>query len=599
MTPRLPLPPIRRQAPGRPHARAGRRRTRWGRGAGLAVAAGAAAMLAVPGGLTGSGVAAAASTTTAPAGPPAAGSGAPAGAATGAGGSGPTARAQCTGSGGGTGSTGTTGTTGGSGSGSGACGGTGTLSGPLQNASYWLAAKDGGVFAFGGLPFYGSMGGKPLNEPVVGITPALGGTGYWEVASDGGIFAFHAPFYGSMGGQHLNKPVVGMATDPATGGYWMVASDGGIFSFDAPFYGSMGGQHLNSPIVGMAVTPDGGGYWLVAADGGIFSFGDATFHGSMGGQPLASPIIGMAAAPDGGYWLAAANGTVYAFGAPFEGSLAGDPLTFPIVAIAGNGETSTGYWLTNANGAISAFGDAGNFGSAPQHLNSPIVGIADGPGTGAVTNTVVPSGSFGYDVSNYQCSTPLPSGHTIGIVEATGWPKSDPNPCLTREATWAGGGLELYAFLADGSSTTDQPGCNADPQCNFGFEAAAYAYDYVRSQGVNPDVTWWLDVEPINWSTDTAANAQVVAGALLELRGLGINTVGVYTSPLTWAKIVGTYQPPVPVWLAWYTNQPSQNCTTGFAYAAQNGDALPTGGILMTQYTDSAGSSGVDGDYAC
>ncbi len=77
--------------------------------------------------------------------------------------------------------------------------------------------------------------------------------GYTQVVSDGGIFNFGtSQFHGSMGGQPLNKPIVGMATDPATGGYWEVASDGGIFSFNAPFFGSMGGQPLNKPIVGMA-----------------------------------------------------------------------------------------------------------------------------------------------------------------------------------------------------------------------------------------------------------------------------------------------------------------------------------------------------------
>ena len=34
---------------------------------------------------------------------------------------------------------------------------------------YWLAAADGGVFAFGSAPFEGSMGGKQLNAGVVGI----------------------------------------------------------------------------------------------------------------------------------------------------------------------------------------------------------------------------------------------------------------------------------------------------------------------------------------------------------------------------------------------------------------------------------------------
>ncbi len=79
-------------------------------------------------------------------------------------------------------------------------------------------------------------------------------SGYWEVASDGGIFSFgDAQFYGSMGGKALNKPVVGIAATPDGQGYWEIASDGGIFSFgDAQFCGSMGGKALNEPVVGVA-----------------------------------------------------------------------------------------------------------------------------------------------------------------------------------------------------------------------------------------------------------------------------------------------------------------------------------------------------------
>ena len=112
------------------------------------------------------------------------------------------------------------------------------------------------------------------------------GKGYWMVASDGGIFSFgDAAFYGSMGGRPLNRPIVGMAADPATGGYWEVASDGGIFSFNAPFFGSTGGIHLNQPIVGMEASPNGQGYRFVASDGGIFTFGQAPFDGSTGSLP--------------------------------------------------------------------------------------------------------------------------------------------------------------------------------------------------------------------------------------------------------------------------------------------------------------------------
>ena len=38
----------------------------------------------------------------------------------------------------------------------------------------------------------------------------------------------------------------------------------------------------------MAATPDGGGYWLVAADGGVFAFGAAAFVGSLAGWNVPS-----------------------------------------------------------------------------------------------------------------------------------------------------------------------------------------------------------------------------------------------------------------------------------------------------------------------
>ena len=80
------------------------------------------------------------------------------------------------------------------------------------------------------------------------------GTGYWLVASDGGVFSFgDAGFFGSMGGKPLDSPIVGMAADRATGGYWLVAADGGIFSFAAPFDGSTGAIKLAAPVKGMAV----------------------------------------------------------------------------------------------------------------------------------------------------------------------------------------------------------------------------------------------------------------------------------------------------------------------------------------------------------
>ncbi len=71
------------------------------------------------------------------------------------------------------------------------------------------------------------------------MAPAANDQGYLFVASDGGIFTFgDVQFFGSMGGSPLNAPVVGAAIDNATGGYWLVSADGGIFAFGAPFYGA-------------------------------------------------------------------------------------------------------------------------------------------------------------------------------------------------------------------------------------------------------------------------------------------------------------------------------------------------------------------------
>jgi hypothetical protein len=269
--------------------------------------------------------------------------------------------------------------------GSGFGGSTGTASFTVSGHSgtgYWLVASDGGIFSFGSAVFYGSMGGQPLNKPIVGIAATPDGKGYWEVASDGGIFSFgDAVFYGSEGGKPLNAPIIAISATPDGKGYWEVASDGGIFAFgDAVFYGSEGGQPLNQAIVGMTATPDGMGYWEVASDGGIFAFGDAVFYGSTGSLTLAQPVVGMVPTPDGlGYWLAAADGGLFAFGdATFYGSVpAANVHVTNVVGITATSD-GRGYWEVATDGGIYAFGDAVFYGSmGGQPLNKPIVGMTE------------------------------------------------------------------------------------------------------------------------------------------------------------------------------------------------------------------------------
>ena len=205
--------------------------------------------------------------------------------------------------------------------------------------------------------YKGAVVGGGLARPAVGIAVTPSAEGYWLAASDGGIFAFgDARFLGSTGAIRLNQPVVALAATPTGAGYWLVAADGGIFAFgDALFQGSTGALALNMPIVGMASTPTGAGYWLVASDGGIFAFGDAAFRGSTGSLALSRPIVGMASNPSGGgYWLVAEDGGIFAFNTPFHGAMVGRCLPDRVVGIA-TSKRGEGYRLAGRDGLVYAF----------------------------------------------------------------------------------------------------------------------------------------------------------------------------------------------------------------------------------------------------
>ena len=124
---------------------------------------------------------------------------------------------------------------------------------------------------------------------------AAPGGGYWLVARDGGLFTYgDAPYFGSLGGRPLPGPVVGMAATPSGGGYWLAVGSeplaGKVVGIDP------GHNGLNDSAPGVIDQPvfNGTGYETcdttgTATDGGLHR-GPVQFqrrhlpHGRPGGR---------------------------------------------------------------------------------------------------------------------------------------------------------------------------------------------------------------------------------------------------------------------------------------------------------------------------
>jgi hypothetical protein len=177
-------------------------------------------------------------------------------------------------------------------------------------AGYWFVASDGGVFAFGDAPFFGSTGSIRLNAPMVGIIPTSTGGGYWLVGADGGVFAFgDAGFRGSLGNIALSAPIVALAPTITNNGYWLLGRDGAIYAFgDAAYLGrETFVTHLATDI---ATLPDGTGYLVLDATGGVWTHRQPGIATVAVAVPTSNPhagarAVGIAITPDGaGTWVA-------------------------------------------------------------------------------------------------------------------------------------------------------------------------------------------------------------------------------------------------------------------------------------------------------
>ena len=247
---------------------------------------------------------------------------------------------------------------------------------------------------YGNAKFYGSMAGKYLKAPIVGIVATADGRGYWLVAKDGGVFSFgDATFEGSLGDKTLPLPVVGMAS-----------SDGGTAA-------TRGAQGLKGPVGAKGAVGPRGATGPAGARGAVGTAGPAGALGATGAAG-ARGAIGPAGArgPTGAIGPAGARGPTGAIGPAGArgptGAIGPAGARGPSGAAGPNG-------ATGATGAVGATGATGTSGTAdiaefyalmPPDNAAPVApGTAvefpnNGPAEGS--GSIVRTGSSSFMLSN-------------------------------------------------------------------------------------------------------------------------------------------------------------------------------------------------------
>jgi hypothetical protein len=178
----------------------------------------------------------------------------------------------------------------------------------------------------------------------------------------------------------------------------------------------------------------------------------------------------------------------------------------------------------------------------------------------AVPAQAAPEAFLGADISYPQCSRPFPARPAFGLIGVNGGRPTTTNPCLAAELAWGArsrGGtphdkIQLYVNTANpGPSDPGWPrsGTNGYGTCH-GSASSACAYQYgwdrarddatIRGIASPQSYMWWLDVEVANsWRGTGSENAAVLEGMADYFTSIHSRGVGIYSTRLMWAQIVG------------------------------------------------------------
>jgi len=220
------------------------------------------------------------------------------------------------------------------------------------------------------------------------------------------------------------------------------------------------------------------------------------------------------------------------------------------------------------------------------------------------------TGNVGYDVSYPNCGQTISalasngSQYSLAVVGVTGGRAFTSNGCLSDEfkaATAVTASPSLYMNLNAPVGSTAREANKGPKQCarndkvcmsyNYGYQAALSALSVAKNAGAASSA-WWLDIETGNsWSTNQAANFQVIVGAKEALTRSGVSNVGVYSTPSGWNKITGSSGATsgLPAWTAPGTT----SLKDASNYCSKS--SFTGGPIWLVQY--SGGS--YDEDWAC